>query len=230
VTAIHRLVEGRRVDGVVLTRILLADQRVDYLLDRRFPFVTFGRTAVSDRHPWLDIDDHAAMLGATRRLTGLGHRHIAHIAAPPLFGFASHRRTGFHKGMIEAGLPIDPSLSLVADLGGEFAVEPILELMRSHPEITALLCDTDGMALSALKAVRRIGKQPGQEISVVGYGDLPGAGQAEPALTTSGFRVRAAGRRLIEMLMQTQLGEPIETMQELWQPSLLVRQSDGVCP
>lgn len=230
VTAIHRLVEGRRVDGIILTRILLADQRVDYLLGRRFPFVTFGRSPVADRHPWLDIDGHAAMLSATRRLAGLGHRHIAHLAAPPLFCFASHRLTGFHKGMMEAGLQVDPALSLVADLGGESAVEPIVELLRAHPEITALLCDTDGVALSALKAVRRVGKQPGREVSVIGYGDMPYAGQSEPALTTSGFRVRAAGRRLIEMLMQHQRGEPVESLQELWQPHLLVRQSDGACP
>jgi LacI family transcriptional regulator len=230
VSAIHRLVEGRRVDGIVLTRLLTNDSRVDYLHSRRFPFVTFGRTPLSDRHPWLDIDGHAAMLAATRRLTSFGHRHIAHIAAPPLFCFASHRRTGFHKGMIEAGLTVDPAMSLVAELGGESAIEPIVDLLAAHPEITALLCDTDGMALSALKAIRRIGKQPGREISVIGYGDLPIATQSEPALTTSGYRVRAAGRRLIEMLMAHQRGEAPENLQELWQPHLLVRQSDGACP
>jgi LacI family transcriptional regulator len=227
VTAIRRLVEGRRVDGIVITRTLLSDPRVDYLMEKRFPFVTFGRTPISDRHPWLDIDSHAAMLEATRRLTGLGHRHIAYLAAPPSFGFSAHRRTGFHKGMMEAGLQVDPALSLTADPDGEVSVEPIAALLAAHPRITALLCDTDSMAMSALKAVRQVGKQPGCGISVIGYGDLPFAGQAEPALTTSGFRVRAAGRRLIEMLMQHVGGEPVETLQELWQPHLIVRQSDG---
>jgi LacI family transcriptional regulator len=230
VTAIRRLVEGRRVDGIVVTRPLLSDDRVDYLLEKRFPFVTFGRTPVADRHPWLDIDGHAAMLEATRRLIGLGHRRIAHIGAPPCFGFASHRRTGFHKGMMEAGLPLDPALSLTAEPDGESAVGPIVALLAARPDITALLCDTDAMAMSALKAVRRIGKQPGKEISVIGYGDLPLAGQTEPALTTSGFRVRDAGRRLIEMLMRHLDGEPADRLQELWQPHLVVRQSDGPNP
>lgn len=229
-TAMRRLVEGRRVDGIVITRAMLSDERVSYLLEKRFPFVTFGRTPVSDRHPWLDIDSHAAMLEATRRLTGLGHRHIAHIGSPPFLGFAAHRRTGFHKGMIEAGLPIDPGLSLIAEQDGEFPVEAITALLAARPDITAFLCDTDAMAMSALKAVRRTGKQPGKEISVVGYGDLPFAAQAEPALTTSGFRVRAAGRRLIEMLMQHAAGEPADRLQELWPPHLVVRQSDGPCP
>lgn len=229
VTAIRRLVEGRRVDGIVVSRTLQSDDRVAYLLEKRFPFVTFGRTPVSDRHPWLDIDSHAAMLEATRRLIGLGHRHIVHLGVPVFFGFAAHRRTGFHKGMMEAGLSIDPSLSLTAQFDGEFPVEPILTLLAARPEITAFLCDTDALAMSALKAVRQAGKEPGKEISVIGFGDLPFAAQVEPALTTSGFRVRAAGRRLIEMLMQHVGGEPVDRLQELWQPHLVVRQSDGVC-
>lgn len=229
-TAIRRLVEGRRVDGIVVTRPLLADQRVDYLLEKRFPFVTFGRTPVGERHPWLDIDGHAAMLEATRRLTGLGHRRIAHLAGSPVFCFSSHRRTGFHKGMLEAQLPVDPALELVVDLDGEFADLPIADFLRTQTGITALLCDTDALAMSALKAVRRIGKQPGRDISVIGYGDQPFAGQAEPALTTNSFHARAAGRRLIEMLMQHAGGEPVEKVQELWQPQLIVRQSDGACP
>jgi len=229
VTAIRRLVDGRRVDGIVITRTRLADERVNFLIEKRFPFVTFGRTPMSDRHPWLDIDGHAAMLNATRRLIGLGHRDIAHIAAPAMFMFAGYRRTGFHKAMIEAGLPIDPNLSLVADLTGELAIEPIVTLLQGNPQITALLCDTDAMAMSALKAIRRTGRQPGRGVAVIGYGDMPFASQAEPALTTSGFRVRAAGRRLIEMLMQQLSGEPVNTLQELWQPHLLVRQSDCGC-
>jgi len=230
VTAIRRLVEGRRVDGIIITRTRMVDERIDYLLDRRFPFVTFGRTPISDRHPWLDVDGHAAALAATRRLIGFGHRRIAHIAAPSVFMFSGYRRTGFHKAMMEAGLPIDPALGLLAELAGEFAIEPIVELLDAQPKITALLCDSDAMAMSALKAVRRVGKQPGRDISVVGYGDMPFAAQAEPALTTSGFRVRAAGRRLVEMLMRHQRGEPLDTLQELWQPHLLVRQSDGASP
>ena len=230
VTAIRRLVEGRRVDGIIITRTRLADERVDYLLERRFPFVTFGRTPFSDRHPWLDMDGHSAALAATRRLIGFGHRRIAHIGASSLLMYASHRRTGFHKGMIEAGLPLDPALELLADLDDEFAVEPIASLLSANPDVTALLCDSDAIAMSALKTVRQLGKRPGSDISVVGYGGMPLAAQTEPPLTTSGLRVHAAGRRLVEMLMQHLDGGPLETLQELWQPQLLARQSDGPVP
>ena len=230
VTAIRRLVEGRRVDGIVISRIRLADDRVDYLLERRFPFVTFGRTPVSDRHPWLDVDAHAAALAAVRRLIGFGHKHIAHLGTPASFTFSAYRRTGYHKAMIEAGLPHDAALELTADPAGDAAFEPILSLLAAQPQVTALLCDSDALAMSALKAVRLAGKLPGRDISVVGYGDTPFAGQAEPALTTSGIRVRAAGRRLVDMLMRHLDGEALDTLQELWPPHLSARQSDGPCP
>lgn len=229
VTALRRLVEGRRVDGIVITRTRLADERVDYLMGRRFPFVTFGRTPVADRHPWLDVDGHAAALAAVRRLIGFGHRRIAHIGAPPQFSFSAYRRTGFHKAMAEAGLPADPALELTADLAGE-TTRPIAALLAAQPEITAILCDSDALAMNALKAVREAGRQPGRDVSVVGYGDMPFAGQTEPALTTGGFRERAAGRRLVDMLMRHLHGEALDTLQELWPPHLLARQSDGPCP
>ena len=230
VSAIKRLVEGRRVDGIIISRIRQADERVDYLLERRFPFVTFGRTPQSDRHPWLDVDSHAAALAAGRRLIGFGHKHIAHVGTPASFTFSAYRRTGYHKALIEAGLPVDPAFELTADPSGESAIEPIAELLKAHPQITALLCDSDPLAVSAMKAVRQLGKQPGLDISVVGYGDMPFSGQIEPALTTGGFRVRAAGRRLIDMLMRHLHGEPLDTLQELWPAHLQARQSDGPCP
>ena len=230
VTAVRRLVEGRRVDGIVLTRIRRDDERVHYLLEKRFPFVTFGRTPTADRHPWLDIDSHAAALAAMRRLIGFGHRHIAHVGAPSELTFAAYRRTGYHRGLAEADLPLDPTLELTADMAGEAAIDPIAALLAAQPRITALLCDSDVLAMSAMKAVRKAGREPGREISVVGYGDMPFAEQIEPALTTSGFRVRNAGRRLVEMLMRHSRGEALETLQELWPPHLLARQSDGAAP
>src|SRR5487761_650816 len=55
-TSFNRMIEGKRVDGVILMETLLRDNRVDKLIDERFPFVTIGRTGFDDAHGWVDLD------------------------------------------------------------------------------------------------------------------------------------------------------------------------------
>jgi LacI family transcriptional regulator len=227
ISAIRRLVEGRRVDGLVITATRVDDERIDYLLDRGFPFASLGRSSHDGRHPWIDFDGHAAMLAATRRLIGLGHRRIAYIGAPPVYLFAGHRLTGYRYGLTEARLPHDPHLELVAALSDDVAVAPIVSLLAADSSITAILCATDAMAIGALNALRQLGKRGGRDVSVIGYGDLPYAAHTDPPLTTASLRGRAAGQRLIELLLQHVKGEPAQCLQELWVPQLLHRQSDG---
>jgi LacI family transcriptional regulator len=230
IMAIKRLVEGRRVDGIVLTRIRHDDERVDYLCDRGFPFVSFGRSRRADQHPWVDVDGNGAMLNAARRLIFQGHRHIAYISAPMIYLFAHHRRSGYLSALAEARIPFDPALELVVDLFGEMAAEPIANLLTRSPQITALLCANDSMALAALKAIRQCGKNPRVDIAVIGYGDLPYSTMADPPLTTTKICTRAAGQRLIELLLQHLRGTAVATLQEFRPATLVLRQSDGPPP
>ena len=226
IMAIKRLVEGRRVDSIVITRTRVVDERVDYLLARGFPFASLGRTSQSDKHPWLDFDGHLAMLTATRRLVALGHRRIAYLGAPAVYLFAGHRLSGYRAGLTEAQIPLDPAIEKIAELIDDVATLPIAALLAADPSITAILCATDAMAISALNAIRQIGKQGGRDISVIGYGDLAYAAHTDPPLTTTTLMSHAAGRRIIELLVKHVKGEPTATLQELWPPQLLRRQSD----
>jgi LacI family transcriptional regulator len=228
--AYKRLVSSCRVDGVIVARTLVEDERVDYLLQENFPFVTFGRTAQLKHHAWLDIDGHYATLLAVRRLAMFGHKTIAYIGAPKLYVYAGHRLAGYRAGLNEAHLEANPRLEWRGDLTAETTETLTNELLRGQPQPTAIICATDGMAIGALKAIRSFGLTPGRDVSVIGYGDLPFAAHTEPPLSTVSRPIRECGRRVIELLLDRIKGASTSELQELWKPALVARQSDGPAP
>jgi LacI family transcriptional regulator len=92
--AYERLVRERRVDGLMLTRTRVHDARVTYLLERNFPFATFGRTQVAGVYAYVDEDSELGVFDATQHLIELGHRDIAIILPPANLQFTVYRRAG----------------------------------------------------------------------------------------------------------------------------------------
>jgi LacI family transcriptional regulator len=227
--AYRRLVTGRRVDGLILDRTRVIDPRIDYLLGRRFPFVTLGRDRRATERAFLDMDGQHGFHLATRRLLRLGHTRIAFIGANPAFAFAGNRHAGFARAMREAGQPIEPLYGDnggLSEAGGIAAAQRMLALRRPP---TAFLCVDDLTALGVLRAVRAHGLRVGHDVSVVGYNDLAPAATAEPPLTTIRVPIVEAGRRLAQMLLEILGGRPAAELQEIWTPELVVRHSDGPC-
>lgn len=224
----QRLVESRRVDGLVLARTRRLDERIAYLLRRKVPFVAHGRSdLIEEPFPYLDMDGEEGFYRATRHLLGLGHRDIAFIGAPHELNFAQHRLSGYRRALAEAGIPPRGEWVLEGDLSEESGHRLALALLGSSQPPTALLCANDLMAIGALRALRERGLKAGREVSVIGYDDIPLAHYTDPPLSTLHQPFHAMGRRLVEMLLARLGGTPAEELQEVWVPELILRGSDG---
>ncbi len=222
----RRLVDGRRVDAVILDRTFTEDPRVDYLLERRFRFVTLGRTSRATEHAFVDVDGRLALELATERLISLGHRRIAFVAADPRFNFVRERVEGYRRGLERSGISL-PEGYLRHDGFGEAAGAKAASELLSLPEPpTAILCIEDLTAIGAMRAIRARGMEPGRDVAVIGYNDIPLARLADPPLTTIRMPIRAAGRRLAEMALALVEGARPDLLQEVWKPQLVVRASD----
>lgn len=198
---INRLVQTKRVNGLVISRTLHNDPRVQLLKKLRFPFVTHGRTADSDDHAWFDVDNAAAFKSTVKHLAQLGHRKIALIGGPANFNFAISRKQGYEQGMHESGLSVlDPYIeeSAMTTAGGEKAMTRLLAL-REVP--TAVVCVSDMVALGAMNAIKSHALQPGKDISVIGYDGLPMGKHSSPELSTMTQPLLEAGKRIGEMLL-----------------------------
>ncbi|GAB4458755.1 MAG: LacI family DNA-binding transcriptional regulator [Armatimonadaceae bacterium] len=137
---------------------------------------------------------------ATAYLISLGHRRILHIAG--IDNSATRMRNrGFHRALQEADLTPrlqDTVYSHYADAAVIEAVRPAL-LQPERP--TALLCANDTIAMSAMRAARRVGLHLPDDLAVIGFGDIPAGGRLDPALTTVAVPYEEAGRAVIRLLL-----------------------------
>lgn len=223
----RRMVEGRRVDGLVVARTRRKDERILYLAERGVPFVCHGRSEVEVVFPYLDMDGELGFRLATEHLIRLGHRRIGLINAPSELNFSGHRLAGYARALEAAAIPYDGAIVMDGDLTEQGGCEAAARLLASDPGVTAILCANDWMAIGAMHAAREGGMQPGKDLSIIGYDDIPVTRFTSPPLSTVRQPIRAAGRRLAEMLVAHMAGTPAQRLQEVWQPELVVRGSDG---
>lgn len=224
---VEKMVHSRRVDGIILSRPKFLDERVAFMQEQEFPFVCHGRTQFSRPHAFLDVDGEQAFQQACQRLLDFGHRRIALLNAPPEFMFAQHRFAGYKRALLNAGLPLNNRLVCAGHLTEEFGFAATRQLMQQTEPPTAFLCATDRIALGVLRGVQFLGLTAGRDISVIGYDDLPMARHSIPPLTTMRQPIEESGRRVAEMLFSLTEGTPPEALQELWQATLIARESDG---
>lgn len=222
-----RWVEGRRIDGLILARTRVMDERVAYLHEAGIPFVCHGRTSVPGTHPFLDVDGRGGFYQATSYLIELGHTRLGFIGAPPEVQFGHHRMAGFREALAAYQLPYVEKWVRHGDLSERSGCDAALTILGSDPRPTGLLCANDSMALGALYAAQQLGLKVGSDVSVIGYDDLPVSRFVSCPLTTIRQPTRQAGRRVVEILKALLAGAPAETLQELWQPELVLRASAG---
>ena len=214
----ERIVEGRRADGLIVVRTRLNDPRVQYLTGRGTPFVTmgrcnFGRESEDIPHAFVDGDGETAFFTATQNLISLGHRAIAHLAAPSAFNFAALRRRGYLRAMAAAGL--EPLLlEGVADERSGLALGA--QLLARAPRPTAILCATDRMAFGVFRAAREAGLQVPRDLSVIGHDNISTGAFTEPPLTTMELAIERTGTRLAEMILARIGGADPRGLQEIY--------------
>lgn len=219
----RRLVEGRRVDGLIVIRTRKLDARIQYLSERKYPFISFGRTELDVAYTYIDEDMEAGTYDLTRYLINLGHQRIAYISAPPDLMFGQLRCRGYRKALQDAGFEFDENLITYADLtraGGEQATR---DLMTLSVKPTAIIACNDLMALGTLTSLQQMGLQPGIDISVAGFDDIPAAETL--GLTTLRQPIYDIGHQLCRALFDLIDGKPVES--RLLTPELMIRQTTG---
>ncbi len=224
---LERLLDGRLVDGIVLTRTRTDDPRVSLLQKRGIAFVTHGRTLSNDTHAWVDTDNQGAFEQATRALLELGHRRIGLINGMPHMTFANLREQGYRQALRQAGLPDPGDWVRYTELTAESGAQAARDMLAMPKPPTALVCATDTVALGAMHAIREAGRVVGQDVSVIGYGNTEAGQYAFPPLASIDHATTENGRHLAQLLLRAIAGEPVGELQLLETPNLIMRASAG---
>ncbi|ATE54724.1 LacI family DNA-binding transcriptional regulator [Actinosynnema pretiosum] len=174
----------RRPACVVTVAQLSAEER-DRLRARGIPFVVFDPTGeLPDDVPFVGATNWSGGRAATRHLTGLGHRRIGVLTGQDDLLFCRARLDGHRSALEDAGIAADPALVARAPLtrDGGFAATRALLALPEPP--TALFACNDLQALGAYRAAREAGLRVPEDLSVVGFDDLPVGDLVDPPLTT----------------------------------------------
>ncbi|GAA1579821.1 MULTISPECIES: LacI family DNA-binding transcriptional regulator [Kribbella] len=174
----HLLEQG--VDGIILSEpIDEGDQSIDVDL----PVLSFGRFPGLRAKPSLDTggDNVSAGRSATEHLLGLGHRTVWHVAGPQRWWAARDRLEGWRQALFAAGAPEPPVLQ--GDWLPASGYEAGREL-AANADATAIFVANDDMAIGVLRALTEAGRRVPDDVSIVGFDDIPAAAFLTPPLTT----------------------------------------------
>jgi DNA-binding LacI/PurR family transcriptional regulator len=150
--------------------------------------------------PLASVDQFTGAWKATEHLLRLGHRTVWHIGGPAGWPEAEDRVRGWRSALESVRAPVPPPLS--GDWSARSGHELALRLV-DDPEITALFVANDQMALGALRALHEAGRRVPQDMSVVGFDDIPEAPYFIPPLTTVRQDFDEMGRRGLRLLLDT---------------------------
>lgn len=173
---------NRGVDGLVLSIARIGDDFPKELESRGVPYVLALRT---DGYSLSSIgDDQLGGYLATRHLLDLGHRRIGLIAGPTYASSAHGRLEGYKQAMIEANAAIDPTWVVESTFGIDSGAKAAEILMRLSPRPTALFAINDNTAIGALSTLTKLGLSVPEDVSLVGYNDIPIVSSLPTPLTT----------------------------------------------
>ncbi len=207
------------VDGLLIFSVSSEHPVLDLVLPGSGPVVVVDEPDRPDLAGFVGIDDRAGADLAARHLIDLGHRRIGivmgRLGVEPRSGpvdqsrrntaavrVARARLHGYLQTLSDAG--VDPDSVPIWETPGnepDGARIAAAELLRSHPDITALLCFADRLAIGAIQAAQSLGLSVPDDLSVVGFDDIPRATTWEPQLTTIRQPMVDKGRLAARLLL-----------------------------
>lgn len=180
-TAVEALL-ARGVDGLILAATRLDDDLPSRLRARSTPHVLALRTDGTSSSSV--CDDELGGYLATRHLLDLGHTRLAVLPGPDFTSTALARLAGFNRALREAGVEVPAACIRHSGFGFHAGVQETALLLRDVPETTAVFAANDTLAMGVVAAARDLGRTVPEELSVVGYNDIPLACQLTVPLTT----------------------------------------------
>ncbi len=216
-------------DGMILMEIRMDDWRVKLLRQQNLPFVMIGRCENNDGLNFVDFDFESAVAVAVDHLIHLGHRNIGFVLVVPdpqrkHYGPNIRALEGYEKICVQYDLS---KFFCEADIGLENVKNATLDLLKTHPEITAIVSVFDTAIAGIYAAIKSLGLSVADDISVVGLTSEHGAELASPSLTALHFPASSMGYDAAKIMINRLERNSKSSKHILFGPKLVVRSSTG---
>lgn len=212
---VMQMVQGRRVDGLILLYSKIDDPVLAYLQEQNIPFVVVGKPFKNSEHiTYVDNDNFKAAKEATEYLIELGHNRIAFIGGSLDLVVTIDRLTGYDKAIQGAGIPYRSEYVIHEEFLQEGGKEAVCELLSLKERPTALVVADDLMALGVLNTLDKIGISVPEDMSIISFNNVLIAEMARPALTSIDINIFELGYQAVRSLTKKieASSQPIESI------------------
>lgn len=222
-TLIRQLVDSRRTEGLLVINPYIDDR--SKFLPQEVPIVLIGAHPRNRSSSSVMLDEQGAGRMATEHLLSLGHQNIAMITGPLVEDCVQDRLVGYKLALHNNGLEYNPSLIIEGDWSATSGNHAIDILLSSKQKFTALFAQNDRMAVGAIHAMRQHGFRVPEDVSVIGFDDMPLASYFDPPLTTIRQDFFCSGCEAVRLLINS-LEQPDQPPKQTRLPAeLIIRQS-----
>ncbi len=221
-----RALSNGLTDGLLVMLPPDGKQYLSSLFDRGLPIVLIDDRVSFPKLPTVMASSKEGAYQTTRHLIALGHQEIGVIAGPMEFACCRDRLEGYKLALTEAGIAFSPRLVAQGDFleaSGFAAMKAWLDSADVPP--SAVFASNDEMAFGAMKAISSKGLKIPDDVSIVGFDDIPFAAWTNPPLTTVRQPLHDIGRKAVEMLIRQIEGESLSATSVELMTELVVRAS-----
>jgi LacI family transcriptional regulator len=222
---------SRQVEGLILATARLQHPLLDDLHAQGVRMVLINRRTSSPDIPFVSADDQEGIALAVRHLVQLGHRRIAHLAGPQSTSTGVARRKAFRHALRDDDLDENPELLINCGSWTESAgAKATQQLLETGANFTAVVAGNDLIALGCYDVFAERGIRCPEDVSVVGFNNMPYLDKLRIPLTTVSVPHYAIGVEAARMLLST-INQPDQHPRSvLLPPSLVIRASTGPPP
>lgn len=195
---------SRHVEGLIVATARLDHPLLRELHEQGVRMVLVNRRVEGLEVPCITPDDAAGIVLAVKHLAGLGHRRIAHLAGPQSTSTGVVRANAFRTAVREHGLADDPALVVdCAYWSEDEGARALRDLLDSGTDFTAIVAGNDLIALGCYDVFAERGISCPEDMSVVGFNDMPFLDKLRPPLTTVSVPSHQIGVEAARMLLES---------------------------
>jgi DNA-binding LacI/PurR family transcriptional regulator len=204
-----KLIQSGYMDGVIALDNVPFASVLEPVMKKGIPAVNIGYRACDFS---VRSDDYSGGFQLMEHILQLGHRKIGIITVPTNLNFTIGRRMD---GLRDAALAAGVQFEYLPQAEGDFSVaggaDCAASLLQQHPDLTALIGLNDRMAMGAIQQAHRLGKRVPEQLTIVGYDDIPTAAIMVPSLTTINQQALTLGYEACRMLFEVLNGQSPES-------------------
>lgn len=198
-----QMVQGKRIDGIILLYSKKNDPIMDYLLKEQFPFTVIGRPFINgERITYVDNDNVFITKQITDYLVSLGHEHIAFVGANMEMVYTIDRLAGLQQSLEQAEISFDESLIVHDNQLNNRLKEQFHELLKGEYPPTAIVAADDFAAIELISYAEELGIAVPEDISIVGFNNIMVGKYTKPSLTTVDINIYQLGVEAAKCLFE----------------------------